>query len=83
MITTKKAKQLQKLLHKKLLSSKEAVRLAELTGRHKDKDNPGKGSHQQMEDAEGRGKTTIPMTRKVLRKKTRDKILEQLGLKGD
>ena len=45
---SKRAKQKAKLLHKKTLSSDEAVRLLELDGWEKDPDNPQEGSHKHL-----------------------------------
>lgn len=80
---SKRTKQYAKLLHKKLLSSDEMVRLLELDGWYEDPDNPQEGSHKQMIHPTKKGKVTIPMKRKVLRKDTKDSILNQASLTVD
>ena len=42
---SKKDKQFLRLLHKKTLSSDEAVRLLEIDGWYEDPDNPTEGNH--------------------------------------
>ena len=78
---SKKDKQFYKLLHKKTLSSDEAVRLLELDGWYEDPDNPTEGSHYHLIHPIKKGKMTVPLERKVLRKKTQDAILNDAGLK--
>ena len=80
---SKRTKQYAKLLHKKLLSSDEMVRLLELDGLYEDPDNPQEGSHKQMIHPSKKGKVTVPMERKVLRKDTKDSILNQASLMVD
>lgn len=77
---TKRDKQAAKLLAQKTLSSDDAVRLMELYGWYPDPDNPQKGSHKHFVHPTKRGKVTIPLGREVLRKDTRDSILNQAGL---
>ena len=77
---SKKDKQFYKLLHKKTLSSDEAVRLLKLDGWYEDSDNPTDGSHHHLVHATKKGKVTIPLGRKVLRKKTLESILNSAGL---
>lgn len=76
---SKKDKEFQKLLHKKTLTSTEAVRLLELDGWVKD-DKSGT-SHQQYEHPIKKGKITVPAGKNPLNLKTKDSILEQAGLK--
>ena len=81
---SKKDKQFYKLLHKKTLSSDEAVRLLEIDGWYGDSDNPSDGSHYHLIHSIKKGKITIPLGRKVLKKKTLDSILQSAGLEqGD
>ena len=80
---SKKAKQKAKLLHKKTLSSDEAIRLLELDGWQEDKDNPTDGSHRHFVHSVKKGKITVPLERKVLKKKTHDSILSDSGLTGN
>ena len=80
---SKKDKQLYKLLHKKTLSSDEAVRLLEIDGWYEDSDNPTDGSHYHLVHPVKKGKVTVPLGRKVLKKKTLDSILKSAGLMGD
>ena len=80
---SKKDKQFYKLLHKKTLSSDEAVRLLEIDGWHEDPDNPTDGSHLHLVHPVKKGKVTVPLGRKVLKKKTLDSILKSAGLMGD
>ena len=80
---SKKDKQFYKLLHKKTLSSDEAVRLLEIDGWYKDPDNPTDGSHYHLVHPTKKGKMTVPLERKVLKKKTHDSILNDAGLKGN
>ena len=80
---SKKDKQFFKLLHKKTLSSDEAVRLLEIDGWYEDPNNPQKGSHKQFVHPVKKGKVTVPTNRKVLVKDTKDDILIQAGLTGD
>ena len=80
---SKKDKQFYKLLHKKTLSSDEAVRLCEIDGWYEDPDNPTDGSHYHLTHPVKKGKVTVPLGRKVLKKKTLDSILKNAGLTGD
>ena len=80
---SKKDKQLHKLLHKKTLSSDEAVRLLELDGWYEDPDNPTDGSHYHLVHPIKKGKATVPLGRKELKKKTLDSILSNADLKGN
>ena len=80
---SKKEKLFDKLLHKKTLSSDEAVRHLELDQWYEDKDNPTDGSHYHLVHPVKKGKITIPLGRKVLKKKTHDSILSEAGLTGD
>ncbi|MBR1658161.1 MAG: type II toxin-antitoxin system HicA family toxin [Synergistaceae bacterium] len=80
---SKKDKQFYKLLHKKTLSSDEAVRLLEIDGWQEDLDNPTDGSHYHLAHSVKKGKVTVPLGRKVLKKKTLDSILKSAGLTGD
>ena len=80
---SKWAKQRAKLFHKKTLSSDEMVRLLELDGWYPDKDNPQEGRHKNFAHPKKKGKATVPMERKVLRKDTKDSIFQQAGLTGD
>ena len=80
---SKKDKQFYKLLHKKTLSSDEAVRLLEIDGWHEDSDNPTDGSHYHLAHPVKKGKVTVPLGRKVLKKKTLDSILKNAGLMGN
>ncbi|MBR0075756.1 MAG: type II toxin-antitoxin system HicA family toxin [Synergistaceae bacterium] len=81
---SKRDKEIQKLLHKKTLSSKEAVRLLELNGWIQDKNARKTGtSHQQFIHPDKKEKTTVPAGRKTLPEATRKSILEQAGLMGD
>ena len=77
---TKKEKPFDNLLHKKTLSSDEVIRLLELDGWHVDEDNPTDGSHRHLVHPFKKGKITVPLGRKVLKKKTRDSILNSAGL---
>ena len=80
---SKRAKQFNKLLHSKLHSSDEMVRLLELDGWIDDPDEAQEGSHRHMIHPSKKGKLTIPMGRKTLTRKTRDSILKDAGLAGD
>ena len=80
---SKKDKQFLKLLHKKTLSSDEAVRLLEIDGWYEDSDNPTDGSHYHLVHPIKKGKITVPLGRKVLKKKTKDSILNDAGLTGE
>ena len=80
---SKRAKQFNKLLHKKLLSSDEMVRLLELDGWIDDPDSEQDGSHKHMIHPFKKGRVTIPMGRKTLKRKTHDSILKDAGLAGD
>ena len=75
---SKKDKQIKKLLRQKTLSSKEAVRLLELSGWVAQK-NSG-SSHLQLENSNKDGKATIPLKRKTLDIKTKKSILKQSKL---
>ena len=77
---TKKEKPFDNLLHTKTLSSDEVIRLLELDGWHVDEDNPTDGSHRHLVHPFKKGKITVPLGRKVLKKKTRDSILNSAGL---
>ncbi|MBQ8692624.1 MAG: type II toxin-antitoxin system HicA family toxin [Synergistaceae bacterium] len=77
---TKRDKQFTKLLNQKTLSSSEAVRLLQLDGWGEDKDNPTDGSHYHLEHPVKKGKITVPLGRKVLKKLTRDSILRAADL---
>ena len=83
MKVSKKDKQFYKLLHKKTLSSDEAVRLCEIDGWYDDPYHPFDGSHKHMVHSTKSGKVTIPMGRDCLKKKTHDSILKDAGLIGD
>ena len=81
---SKKEKELQKLLHKKILSSNEAIRLVELDGWYPDPINNKSGtSHLQFHHKIKKGKVTIPANRKTLHPDTQETILKQAGLTGD
>lgn len=59
------------------------VRLLELDGWYEDPDNPQNGSHKHLIHSTKKGKVTVPMERKVLRKDTKDSIFNQAGLMGN
>ncbi|MBQ4470342.1 MAG: type II toxin-antitoxin system HicA family toxin [Synergistaceae bacterium] len=59
------------------------VRLLELDGWYDDPDNPQDGSHKHFVHPTKKGKATVPMERKVLRKDTKDSIFNQAGLTGN
>ena len=80
---TKRDKQTARLLAQKTLSSDDAERLIALDGWYPDPDNPQKGSHKHFVHPVKKGKVTIPLGREVLRKDTRDSILNQAGLIDD
>ena len=77
---SKKDKQFYKLLYKKTLSSVEVVRLLELDGWYEDPDHPTNGSHYHLIHPTKKGMVTVPLGRKVLKKKTLDSILKSAGL---
>ena len=81
---SKKEKELQKLLHKKILSSDEAIRLIELDGWYPDVINTKSGtSHLQFHHKSKKGKVTIPAKRHALHPDTQKAILKQAGLTVD
>ena len=78
---SKKDKEFQRLLSKKVLSSKEAVRLLELDGWFRDKNNSQTGtSHQHFSHLTKFGKVCVPAGREALPDKTKQSILKQAGL---
>ena len=78
---SKKEKEFQKLLHKKILSSDEAIRLIELDGWYCDPiKNKSGTSHLYFHHKTKSGKVTIPTNREALHPDTKDSILKQAGL---
>lgn len=78
---SKREKELQRLLHQKLLSSDEAIRLIELDGWYADPINNKSGtSHLQFHHKVKKGKVTIPRGQKVLHPDTKNDILKQASL---
>ena len=81
---SKREKELQKLLHKKILSSDEAIRLVELDGWYPDPINKKSGtSHLQFHHKNKKGKVTIPAKRNALHPDTLKNILKQANLTVD
>ena len=76
---SKKDKELRKLLNKKTLTSKEAIRLLELIQLKGDKKTGS--SHQQFTDPITKCKITVPAHSKELTIKTKNSILKQARLK--
>ncbi|MBR2208892.1 MAG: type II toxin-antitoxin system HicA family toxin [Synergistaceae bacterium] len=76
---SKEDKELQKLLNKKTLTSKEAVRLLELIKLNGNKKTGS--SHQHFKGKNIKGKITVPAHSKELKVKTKNSILKQAGLK--
>ena len=78
---SKKEKEFQRLLHKKTLSSDEAIRLVELDGWYLDPiSNKSGTSHLYFRHKTKSGKVTIPANRKTIHPDTLASILKQAGL---